>query len=73
VTVPDILARSGCASTADQTPHTVPCGFECGYLADSETDLTDHEDECDHRFAPQPPPRPRPVRSLSINRTEVGR
>ena len=34
-------------STADDAPHTVPCGWSCGYLAASETDLNTHETGCD--------------------------
>lgn len=72
MTLFEILTRFGCESTANQVPDTVPCGFECGYLADSETDLNGHEDECDNRFTPQQPPAPRPVQSLSTSRKKVG-
>lgn len=35
-------------SRVDAVSHTVPCGFGCGYLADSEADLDEHEAECDN-------------------------
>lgn len=33
-------------STSDEMPHTVPCIWGCGYLAESEADLNDHELSC---------------------------
>lgn len=38
--------RQPAASGVDGTPHTVPCGFGCGYLAHDEADLDDHEAQC---------------------------
>jgi hypothetical protein len=40
-------------SSVDSEPNTVPCGFDCGYLADSETDLDVHEAECDNTACPE--------------------
>lgn len=58
-------------SIPDDEPRIVPCGFGCGYLADSEADLNDHEQhECENRFNPDLPadadslPAPRPIRSI---------
>lgn len=34
-------------SGVDALSESVPCGFGCGYLADSETDLNEHEADCD--------------------------
>lgn len=48
-----IFTRGWRESAADGEPDTVPCGFGCGYLADSEADLDAHEAGCD---TPCPPP-----------------
>jgi 5'-deoxynucleotidase YfbR-like HD superfamily hydrolase len=32
----------------------VPCGWECGYLANSEADLDEHENTCEHQTDPPP-------------------
>lgn len=31
-------------------PHTVACGFGCGYLADDEAELNTHETQCSYGF-----------------------
>lgn len=54
--------REPAESSADDPPHTVPCGFDCGYLAASEADLDSHEAACDHHpdtgiAGEQPAPR----------------
>jgi hypothetical protein len=50
--------------------HEVLCGFGCGYLADSEADLDDHETRCDHAELPMVSdlPAPRPTTSIRLRR-----
>jgi hypothetical protein len=43
----DIDATAGARST-DVAPHTVLCGWGCGFLAHSEAALDDHETDCHH-------------------------
>jgi hypothetical protein len=35
------------ATPADVAPHTVLCGWGCGFLAGSEAELDEHETDCD--------------------------
>lgn len=68
INVPELCADS--PSTVDGEPTTVPCGFGCGHLAESEPDLDAHEAGCcDERECHTGDridvPAPRPVRSVA--------
>ncbi|HEX5120465.1 MAG TPA: hypothetical protein VFW65_35235 [Pseudonocardiaceae bacterium] len=76
--------REPAGSEVDRSPHTVLCGWGCGYLAHSEADLDDHEAHCDHADQPAPDmvpadaapaavPSPRPVASRRHGRNGAGR
>jgi NTP pyrophosphatase (non-canonical NTP hydrolase) len=57
-----VFTRGWRESTPDGDRHTVVCGWGCGVLAASETELDEHEATCDRvrehpRPATMPPPR----------------